>query len=86
MQEVCNCKETGNDYHKSQGLTFKRERTGQSLLRLDPTGVLQRWLNSIRRGRIYSVPCSRALWHIDKKKFINSKAQILTLENTKKKQ
>ena len=26
---------------KSQGLTLKRERTGLSLLRLDPTAVLQ---------------------------------------------
>ncbi|RMX39202.1 hypothetical protein pdam_00013546, partial [Pocillopora damicornis] len=36
-----------------KGLTLQRERMRQSLLRVDPTGVLQRWLNSICR-RIYS--------------------------------
>jgi len=49
---------------KSQGLTLQRERIRQSLLRTDPTGVLQRWRDSIRR-RVYSVPFPQALWHID---------------------
>ena len=49
---------------KSQGLTVQRERVRQSLLRTDPSGVLQRWRDSIRR-RIYSVPFPLALWHID---------------------
>ena len=53
---------------QSQGLTLQRERMRQSLLRVDLTGVLQRWLNSICR-RIYSVPCPQAHWHIDEKKF-----------------
>ena len=39
---------------KSQGLPLQRERMRQSLLRLDPTAVLQRWLKSTRH-RIYSV-------------------------------
>ena len=60
---------------KSQGLTLQRERTGLSLLRLDPYCGSSRWLNSIR-GRIYSVPCPQALSHIDESQFINSKAQI----------
>ena len=51
-----------------QGLTLQRERMRQSLLRVDLTGVLQRWLNSICR-RIYSVPCPQAHWHIDENKF-----------------
>ena len=33
---------------KSQGLTLQRERIRQSLLRLDPTAALQRWLKSTR--------------------------------------
>ena len=33
---------------KSQGLTLQRERSRQSLLRLDPTAALQRWLKSTR--------------------------------------
>ncbi|XP_078379310.1 uncharacterized protein LOC144662391 [Oculina patagonica] len=49
---------------KSQGLTLQRERIRQSLLRTDPTGVFQRWRDSIRR-RVYSVPFPQALWHID---------------------
>lgn len=49
---------------KSQGLTVQRERVRQSLLRTDPTGVLQRWRDSIRR-RVYYVPFPQALWHID---------------------
>ena len=49
---------------KSQGLNVQRERVRQSLLRTDPSGVLQRWRDSIRR-RIYSVPFPLALWHID---------------------
>ena len=60
---------------KSQGLTLQRERTGLSLLRLDPYCGSSRWLNSIR-SRIYSVPCPQALSHIDESQFINSKAQI----------
>ena len=49
---------------KRQGLTVQRERVRQSLLRTDPSGVLQRWRDSIRR-RVYSVPFPQALWHID---------------------
>lgn len=44
---------------KSQGLTLQRERIRQSLLRTDPTGVLQRWRDSICR-RVYSVPFPQA--------------------------
>ena len=49
---------------KSMGYRIQRERVRKSLLRTDPTGVLQRWRQSIRR-RVYNVNSPQALWHID---------------------
>ena len=51
-------------YLRSKALRVQWERVGQSLLRTDPTGVHQRWRDSIRR-RKYWVPGPLALWHID---------------------
>lgn len=49
---------------KSKGLRIQWERLRQSLLRTDPSGVHERWRQSIRR-RVYRVPGPLALWHID---------------------
>ena len=49
---------------RGRGFRIQWERVRQSLLRTDPSGVLQRWRESIRR-RVYSVPGPLALWHID---------------------
>lgn len=49
---------------RSQRFRIKWERVRQSLLRTDPSGVHQRWRESIRR-RVYRVSGPLALWHID---------------------
>lgn len=49
---------------RSKGLRIQWHRVRQSLLRTDPSGVHQRWRDSIRR-RKYCVPGPLALWHID---------------------
>ena len=51
-------------YLRGKGLRVQWERIRQSLLRTDPSGVHQRWRESIRR-RKYWVPGPLALWHID---------------------
>ena len=51
-------------YLRSTALNVQWERVRQSLLRTDPTGVHQRWRDSIRR-RKYWVPGPLALWSID---------------------
>ena len=49
---------------KSLGHRIQRDRIQLSLLRTDPTGVLQRWKQSVKR-RIYNVYAPQSLWHID---------------------
>ena len=49
---------------RSQRFRIQWERVRQSLLRTDPSGVHQRWRESIRR-RVYRVSGPLALWHID---------------------
>jgi hypothetical protein len=48
----------------SKGYRIQRERIRQSLLRTDPTGVVQRWKNAVKK-RKYNVFSPLALWHID---------------------
>ena len=48
----------------SKGHWVQRERIRQSLLRIDPIGVMQRWRDAVRR-RQYNVHSPLALWHID---------------------
>ena len=49
---------------RSRSLRIQWERVRQSLLRTDPSGVYQRWRQSIKR-RVYRVSGPLALWHID---------------------
>lgn len=51
-------------YLGSKAWRVQWERVRQSLLRTDPTGVHQRWRDSIRHCK-YWVPGLLALWHID---------------------
>lgn len=48
----------------AQGHRIQQNRVRESLLRLDPEGVLARWRCTVHR-RNYSVPTSNTLWHID---------------------
>ena len=48
---------------KSIGHRLQRDRIQLSLLRTDPTGVLNRWKESVKR-RVY-VHAPHSLWHID---------------------
>ena len=66
-------------YLRGKGLRVQWERVRQSLLRTDPSGVHQRWSESIRR-RKYWVPGPLALWHIDgNHKLIRYKFCLLTV-------
>ena len=49
---------------RSIGHRFQREKMRLCLLRTDPTGVLCRWKESIKR-RVYNVYAPQFLWHID---------------------
>ena len=49
---------------KSIGHRLQRDRIQLSLLRTDPTGVLNRWKESVKR-RVYNVHAPHSLWHID---------------------
>ena len=49
---------------RSRGLRIQWERLRQSLLRTDPSGVHERWRQSIKR-RVYRVAAPLELWHID---------------------
>lgn len=51
-------------YLKSQGIVLQRERVRMALVRTDPSGCYERWRQAVHR-RKYSVPTTRALWHID---------------------
>ena len=57
-------------YHLMQGhlaaLGFRIQqlRIRESLMRIDPEGVLSRWMHTVQR-RTYSVPAPNSLWHID---------------------
>ena len=46
------------------GHRIQERRIRDSLKRVDPIGVMSRWIQSIRR-RTYSVPGPNMLWHID---------------------
>ena len=47
---------------KSTGHCLQRDRIQLSLLRTDPTGVLNRWKESVKR-RVYNVHAPHSLWH-----------------------
>ena len=47
-----------------RGLYLQQRRIHESLRRIDPLGSALRWFNTVQR-RIYSVPHSQWLWHID---------------------
>ena len=49
---------------QSQHINVPRRRVRESLMRICPTAVENRLSRAIRR-RVYNVPCSNALWHID---------------------
>jgi hypothetical protein len=51
-------------YICGKGIRVQWERIRQSLIRTDPSGVHERWKESIRR-RKYWVPGPLSLWHID---------------------
>lgn len=51
-------------YLNAKGLRVQWERIRLSLIRTDPSGVHERWKQSIRH-RKYLVPGPLALWHID---------------------
>ena len=48
----------------SIGYRVQQSRIRDPLRRVDPLGVMSRWILGIHR-RIYSVPESNALWHVD---------------------
>ena len=48
----------------SIGHRIHGDRIQLSLLRTDPTGVLNRWKESVKR-RVYNVHAPHSLWHID---------------------
>lgn len=48
----------------AMGQRVQENRIRESLRRIDPVGVMSRWLHSVQRRR-YSVPGSNMLWHID---------------------
>ena len=48
----------------SIGHRIQQSRARECMLRLDPEGVVSRWLTTIRR-RTYSVPGPNCLWHLD---------------------
>lgn len=49
---------------RSQGISVQRKRLRLTLKEVDPLGTLARQRLRIKR-RVYSVPCSNYLWHID---------------------
>jgi len=49
---------------QSLGHRIQRARINSSLRRTDPTGIMQRWQQTIKR-RQYQVRCPLSLWHID---------------------
>lgn len=46
------------------GHRVQENRIRDSLRRVDPIGVMSRWIHSVQRRR-YSVPGPNMLWHID---------------------
>ena len=48
----------------TMGYRIQQHRVRESLQRIDPLGVVNRWFPGIQR-RTYSVPGPNALWHID---------------------
>lgn len=48
----------------AMGVRVQESRVKESLRRVDPIGVANRWIQSIHR-RTYSVPSPNALWHMD---------------------
>ena len=48
----------------AMGQRVQEHRIRESLRRVDPVGVMSRWLQSVQRRR-YSVPGPNMLWHID---------------------
>ena len=48
----------------SMGIRVQWSRVRESLLRVDPVGLMQRWTRTIKR-REYRVRYPLSLWHID---------------------
>ena len=48
----------------AMGHRLQESRIRDSLRRIDPVGVMSRWIHTIQRRR-YSVPGPNMLWHID---------------------
>ena len=48
-----------------QGIRVSRTKARESLRRVDPIGVTERWLRSPIHRRKYYVPAPLSLWHID---------------------
>lgn len=48
-----------------QGIRVSRTKARESLRRIDPIGVTERWLRSPIHRRKYYVPAPLSLWHID---------------------
>lgn len=51
-------------YLASQGLTIQRQRVRESIWRINPLRIANRWRQVITR-RSYSVPGPNSLWHVD---------------------
>ena len=48
----------------SLGHRVQQTRIRESLMRVDPEGIVSRWITSIRR-HTYSVAAPNSLWHVD---------------------
>ena len=53
------------DEFSRQGIRVSRTKARESLRRVDPIGVTERWLRSPIHRRKYYVPAPLSLWHID---------------------
>ena len=52
------------EYLQSKGVRVQRKLIRYSFLRIDPTGLMQRWEMAIKR-RVYNAKYPLSLWHID---------------------
>ena len=51
-------------YLRRMGHRIQQSRVRDSMIRIDPEGVLSRWCTAVQR-RVYSVPSPNSLWHIE---------------------
>uniref|UniRef100_A0A3Q3EQJ3 Integrase core domain-containing protein n=1 Tax=Labrus bergylta TaxID=56723 RepID=A0A3Q3EQJ3_9LABR len=51
-------------YLRAEGIVVQRRRVRETLNRIDPAAVAQRWSQTVAR-RTYHVPFPNSLWHID---------------------